>query len=97
MCQQQSPENFSGFHHAVDTDHHQLSFTVTELTEQLSLRKPPSAVSRVKTTGKARMSPLNITAEIKAPRLRLIETQKNQSSLICGKHHSPAPAQGLPR
>lgn len=28
------------------------------------------------------MSSLNITAEIKAPRLRLIETQKNQSALL---------------
>lgn len=28
------------------------------------------------------MSSLNITAEIKAPRLRLIETQKNQSTLL---------------
>lgn len=32
--------------------------------------------------GRARMSSLNITVEIKAPRLGLIETQKNQSALL---------------
>lgn len=41
------------------------------------------------------MSSLNITAEIKAPRLRLIKTQKNQSSLLSmAKYRGPSDVSG---
>lgn len=45
--------------------------------------------------GRARMSSLNITAEIKAPRLCLIKTQKNQSSLLSmAEYRGPSDVSG---